>query len=243
MHNGIKVFIVEDMAIARAGIETMLLNNDFEVVGSAAKAETAWEDLQNIAVDIIVLDINLAGEKNGIWLAQQIREYLNIPIVFLTAYGDQKTLKEVVATKPDGYLMKPYQEPTLITTIGIALQNFLDNQKEIIISEAVSVFQNVIFIKDKHVRVKLKIEDICFIKSEGNYLEIKLDEKTHVVRSKIAEIKKILPATVFYRTHQRYIINKNKVAVLRKGFLTIENDDIPVSIKYRKQVEELFPSL
>ncbi|KGL63373.1 LytR/AlgR family response regulator transcription factor [Polaribacter sp. Hel1_85] len=243
MYNGLKIFIVEDMAISRVALEQMLLRNDYEVIGSAAKAEKAWGILQETAVDLVLLDINLAGPKNGIWLAQQIRKYLNVPIVFLTAYGDQKTLKGVIETKPNGYLMKPYQEPTLITTISIAIQNFLDNQKETITSDSGTILNNVIYIKDKHIRVKLKIEDIFFIKSDGNYLELKLKEKTHVVRSKLSEFQKLLPPTVFHQIHQRYIINKEKVAVLGKDFVTINNVDIPVSQTYKKEIEALFSTL
>ena len=118
------IYIVEDVAISRMSLETMLLENEYEVVGSAASAETAWKEIQSLPVDLILLDINLSGEKNGVWLAQQIRKNLNISIVYLTAFGDQQTLKEVLETKPNGYLMKPYQEPTLLTTIDIALLNF-----------------------------------------------------------------------------------------------------------------------
>jgi DNA-binding LytR/AlgR family response regulator len=243
MHNAIKVFIVEDMAISRAGIEAMLLKNEYEVAGSAAKAEVAWEKLQNTKVDLVLLDIDLAGIKNGIWLAQQIRAFLNLPIVFLTAYGDQKTLKEVVDTNPDGYLLKPYQEPTLITTINIALQKFSNTQKEVISSGSVSILKNVIYIKDRHIKVKLQINTICYIKSDGNYLEIKLDNKTHVVRSKLSEFQKLLPTEIFYQTHQRYIINSNKVAVLGKDFIVIKGEDIPISQKYKNKIEELFPTL
>lgn len=243
MNNAIKIYIVEDMAISRASLEAMLLENEYLVVGSSAKAETAWEELQTTAVDLILLDINLAGNKNGIWLAQQVRQSLNIPIVYLTAYGDQKTLSEVIETKPNGYLMKPYQEPTLITTITIALQNFLDNQKGSITSESGTSFKNVVYIKDRYFRVKLQIEDICFIKSEGNYLELKLATRTHVIRSKLSEFQKLLQPEIFFQTHQRYIININKIDAIGKDFLTINTIDIPISTKYKMKIEEIFPLL
>lgn len=238
MINTIKIYLVEDMAISRASLESMLLFNDYEISGSTAKAETAWHELQKNQTDLVLIDINLAGEKNGIWLAQQIREYLNIPIVYLTAYGDQQTLKEVLATKPNGYLMKPYQEPTLLTTITIALNNFLENQKETILSESGAALNEFIFIKDKYMRIKLLTKDIQFIKSEGNYLEIKLENKTHVIRSKLSEFKKLLPPKTFLQTHQRYVINITKIKIIGKDFLDINNNEIPISLKYKESIEK-----
>ena len=234
----INIYIVEDMAISRASLESMLLLNDYEISGSTAKAENAWIELQKNQTDLVLIDINLAGEKNGIWLAQQIRAYLNIPIIYLTAYGDQKTLKEVLETKPNGYLMKPYQEATLLATITIALTNFLADQKGSISSASGTALNKFIFIKDKFMRVKLQIEDIQFIKSEGNYLEIKLLDKTHVVRSKLSDFKKLLPDTIFIQTHQRYVVNLTKINSIGKDFLTIDNHDIPISSKYKDHIEK-----
>lgn len=219
-------------------LEAMLLENEYEVSGSAAKAEIAWEELQKTPTDLILLDINLAGQKNGIWLAQQVRKQLNIPIIYLTAFGDQQTLKEVLDTKPNGYLMKPYQEPTLLTTINITLNNFLANQKEAISSESGIVLDDFIFIKDKFMRVKLEIKEIQFIKSEGNYLEIKLENKTHVVRSKLSEFVKLLPSKIFLQSHQRYVVNLTKINSIGKDFFNINNTDIPISLKYKQSIEK-----
>jgi DNA-binding LytR/AlgR family response regulator len=234
MVSAIKIYIVEDIAISRMSLETMLLENDYEIAGSAANATTAWNELQENSTDLILLDINLAGDKNGIWLAKQVRKHLNIPIVYLTAFGDNNTLKELLETKPNGYLMKPYQEPTLLTTINIALNNFLEHPKSTSITD---IFNDFIFIKDKYMKIKVNINDIYYVKSEGNYIEIKLKEKTYVIRKKLLSFKNSLPKNQFYRTHQRYFININKVDVLKKDVVVILNDEIPISLKYKKKIE------
>lgn len=234
----LKVFIVEDMAISRASLESILTSNGFVISGSVAKAEIAWEKLQESKTDLVLIDINLAGQKNGIWLGQQIRQNLKLPIIYLTAYGDQKTLKEVLATKPNGYLMKPYQEPTLLTTINIALTNFFEQKEEKKQPNLESEIKNFLFIKDRFMRVKLEIKEILFIKSDGNYLEINLENKTHVVRSKLSEFLKLLPNTIFLQTHQRYVINVTKIKIIGKDFLSIKNNDIPISLKYKKTIEK-----
>lgn len=238
MDTKIKVYIVEDVAITRMSLETMLLENNYHVVGSSADAETAWKQLQTLSPDLILLDINLAGEKTGVWLAKKIRANQNISIVYLTAFSDQQTLKEVLNTKPDGYLMKPYQETTLLTTITIALTNFLERQKKTLLSDATDVTARIIYIKDRNIRVKLTIDDICFVKSDGNYLEIKLENKTYVVRNKLSEFLKQLPSNEFFQCHRRYIINIKKIDLLGKDFITILKFNIPTSIKYRISIEK-----
>jgi DNA-binding LytR/AlgR family response regulator len=238
-----KIYIVEDVAISRMSLETMLEENNYKVSGSAATAETAWKEIQQAPTDLILLDINLAGEKNGIWLAQQIRKYLNIPFVYLTAFGDHQTLKEVLDTKPNGYLMKPYQEPTLLTTIDIALHNFLQSQKVVSVSEDQEQRSDFIFIKDKYQKVKIHVNDICYVKSEGNYIEITLENKIHVVRNKLLEFKKELPASLFFQSHQRYLINIDKIEVLKKDIIIINNEQIPLSLKYKAAIESALYNL
>jgi len=243
MDTSIKVYIVEDVAISRMSLETMLQENNYEVSGSAATAETAWEEIKKTATDLILLDINLAGEKNGIWLAQQVRKHLNIPIVYLTAFGDQQTLKEVLDTKPNGYLMKPYQEPTLLTTINIALHNFSENQNVTVDSNIEVLQKDFIFIKDKHMKVKINVNDIYYVKSDGNYLEISLKEKRHVVRNKLLAFKQELPSSLFFQSHQRYLINLDKIAVLKKDVVIIQNQEIPISLKYKTVIENALIAL
>lgn len=232
----IRVYVVEDMAISRISLETMLLENDYELSGSAVTAETAWEELQNSKTDLILLDINLAGAKNGVWLAKQVRKHLNIPIVFLTAYGDQNTLKEVLETKPNGYLMKPYQEPSLLTTINIALSNFLLSQKN---SNKLEDSNNeFIYIKDRNIKVKLTLKDICYVKSDGNYLEVTLENKRHVIRAKLTEFMDLLPKNIFYKSHRRYLVNITKINALGKGIVQLENESVPLSLKYKEALEK-----
>lgn len=239
-----KVYIVEDMAISRAGLEAMLLKNKYEIAGSTAKAETAWKEIQGAAIDLVLLDINLAGSKNGIWLAQQIREYLHLPIVFLTAYGDQKTLKEVLEIKPEGYLMKPYQEPTLMTTLSIALTSFEEKQKNVSSSYAKDSQEEFVFIKKGRKKVKLKTATILFIKSEGNYLEIILeDHKTYLVRKKLLDFLDEFPSNQFFQCHRRYIVNSRKIEAIEKDVITIQNVTIPTSSRYRVRIEEALSSM
>lgn len=236
--NKTRVYVVEDMAIPRMSLEEMLLNNGFELSGSSATAEGALKDLEEISTDLILLDINLAGQKNGNWLAQHIRKNFEIPIIFLTAYSDQQTLKEVMAVKPNGYLMKPYQEPVLLTTIQIAIENFKESVQQNGLSTNDKEVHNYIFIKDSFKKVKLSFNDICYIKSDGNYLEVMLENKKHVIRNKLLDFKEQLPKQHFLQCHQRYLVNIYKIEAIGKNHLELNKETIPVSSRYKADIEK-----
>lgn len=224
-----KIYVVEDMAMSRAALISILVKNDFDVVGSAANANVAWDDIQNLDTDLILLDINLAGKQDGIWLGEMIRKNLNIAIVFLTAYGDDLTISKLSALNPNGYLLKPYNKPTLITTLNIALQQF----------EALNSKQNThdnqtIIIETSGKKIKLQLSKIMYVQSDGNYIEIYLDEIHYVVRDKLSRFVKALPENNFMsQIHMRYLVNKNFIALATSNFVIINDVEIPISKKYK----------
>jgi DNA-binding LytR/AlgR family response regulator len=222
------VFIVEDNALNRITLETILEDHNYNIVGSYANAEEAWEVLKNTNVAIVLIDINLAGDKDGIWLGSKIRKYKNTAFVYLTAYGDKETIHKVKKTNPNGYLMKPYNEPTLLTTIDIAIANFVK------VKQAASPS---IYIKDSSIRVKLNLNEINYIQSDGNYLQIFLDDKQHLVRAKLTDFLELLPDAIFAQVHQRYAINLSKVDLIGNGFIMVRKEEIPVSKRFKTIIE------
>lgn len=231
MSNNTKVYVVEDNAFNRASLEAILENNDFDLVGSTASAEQAWMDLKNLEVSVVLIDINLAGAKDGLWLAQRIKKEFEFPIIYLTAFGDKETLEKVKSTNPEGYLMKPYNEPTLLATIDIALKSKSKNQEE-------ETSENAIYIKDSYLKIKLNTSDIDYVQSDGNYIHIYVGEKNHLVRGKLTDFLKELPQTHFYQVHQRYVINLEKIDSLGNGYVFIKGNEIPVSRRFRNELND-----
>lgn len=229
MKRQFSAFIIEDNGVNRLSLETILEENGYLIVGSFTNAEEAWISLRNIKTDIVLIDINLAGEKDGVWLASKINEQLKIPFIYLTAYGDDATIQKVEKTKPSGYLMKPYNKPTLLTTIKIAIENFDRNR---------TASNQTIFIKDSFLRVKLDLNKICFIQSEGNYLTIHLKTKKHIIRSKLNIFLAQLPQELFVQTHRRFVINISKITMIGNGFVEIGPSEIPVTKTFIKSLEE-----
>ncbi len=230
------IYIVEDMAISRAALISMLEDNGHTIAGSSARADKAWLEIKNQDIDLVLLDINLAGDKNGIWLAQKIRSSYNIPFVYLTAYGDDKTLKELQDTAPNGYLMKPYNTPTLLTTIDIAIRSFKNQQVTI----KKSIPSHPIFIKKARGQVKIDARDILYIKSDGNYIELHTDNEMHLIRDKISNFLTDDIAPFFTQVHRRYAVSIKAITKISTNTISIKDVDIPLSATYKKEVSSAF---
>jgi len=126
----LNILVVEDDLVIIHDITKLLRKEGFKNVFTANTPTKAIDRLANRKIDLALLDINLGKEQNGIDIAKIIKEKYTIPFVFLTSYSDKGTLSEALAHNPNGYLVKPFQEDTLVSTIYLALQNFkADNTK------------------------------------------------------------------------------------------------------------------
>ena len=120
----IRALIIEDEPLIAEDIRDYLSNLDYHPVDVAYSKEQALRYLEKYDLDIVLLDINLGSKTDGIEIAQVINEKHKIPFVYLTSYSDKATLEMAKVTHPWGYLVKPFQEHDLFTTLEIALFNF-----------------------------------------------------------------------------------------------------------------------
>jgi len=122
--SAIRVLIVEDEPLIAENIAMYLNNNDFSVSGIAYDDEEALNQLKTNPPDAALLDVNLESPKDGIDIAEYINNNNRIPFLFLTSYSDKTIVERAKKTNPAGYIVKPFNEQTLYTTLEIALANF-----------------------------------------------------------------------------------------------------------------------
>ncbi|WP_370575902.1 response regulator [Methanomethylovorans sp.] len=116
-----KILVVEDENIVALEIKKRLQKLGYIVPGVASTGEDAISKVEGILPDLVLMDIMLKGEIDGIHAAGEIRKRFNIPVIYLTAYSDEETLQRAKLTEPYGYILKPFEEDDLRTTIEIAL--------------------------------------------------------------------------------------------------------------------------
>jgi PAS domain S-box-containing protein len=123
-----KILVVEDEAITGMDIQRSLTEMGYSVVAIATTGELAVRKAGELHPDLILMDIMLAGKMNGIEAAEQIKDTLRIPVVYLSAYSDDSYLAKAKITEPFGYILKPFRELELKTTIEMALyKNAMDH--------------------------------------------------------------------------------------------------------------------
>lgn len=119
-----RILIVEDEQIVALDIRMHLERHGYTVAGCFAEAEAALEYLshnENDLPGVIIMDVNLAGELDGVSASTIVHEKYGIPVVFMTAYADEETLSRAKESEPFAYIVKPFEDRQLRTAIEIAL--------------------------------------------------------------------------------------------------------------------------
>lgn len=123
------ILVVEDEYIVAKVIEESLISLGYTIAGMVASGEEAIAKIEIEKPDLVLMDIHLQGEMDGISASEKIRAEFNIPVIFLTAFSDQKTFERALVTAPYGYIIKPFSANTLSTSIKVALYKYSLDQK------------------------------------------------------------------------------------------------------------------
>ncbi len=158
--SNVSILIVEDEAVTSMDIKKSLVEMGYSVCAIATTGELAIRNAGELHPDLILMDIMLAGKMNGIEAAAEIKRQYRIPVVYLTAYSDDSYLAKAKITEPFGYILKPFRELELKTTIEMALYKF--------------AMEHALRISEETTRVLLNAtEDFLFlIDTQGRFLAV-----------------------------------------------------------------------
>ncbi len=119
--SNVKILVVEDESIVAMDIKHRAEGLGYSVTGITPSGEGAIQNASETRPDLVLMDIVLKGDMDGVEAAQRIRDTLDIPVVYLTAYSDEKTLKRAKVTEPFGYIIKPFEDRELHSAVEVAL--------------------------------------------------------------------------------------------------------------------------
>jgi DNA-binding response OmpR family regulator len=123
-----KILIVEDELIIAKSLARQLENLNYELVGIASFGKKALEIIQKNSPDLVLMDIVIAGEMDGIETGKKIREQFDIPVIYLTAYSDDETLNRVQESGGQGYILKPYKQREVHAAITMILAQYQEEE-------------------------------------------------------------------------------------------------------------------
>jgi DNA-binding LytR/AlgR family response regulator len=189
------------------------------------------------------MDIMLKGDMNGIEAADIIGKSLNIPYIYLTAYAENLTLEKAKLTEPYGYIVKPFKEIDIKTTIEMAVFKHKKNKE--IVKERNILYQIVenretsefVFVKSKSKFFKIKIDDIIVIEALKDYVIIHTTTVKFTIHSTMKEIERKFDYDNFLRVHRSFIVNTNKILTIEQYMIIMEDHkkEIPIGGSYKQK--------
>jgi|SRR6478672_2728242 len=231
------VLIVEDEMIIAANISLQLTTLGYNVLGIIPRAEEVLPKIKEDLPDILLLDINLKGDLDGIELAHLIQKEYKIPIIYLTANSDDAHFQRAKATNPYAFISKPFKKLDLqraieLTLVRVAEEN---NGKDTSVEETF-VLSDAIFVRSHEKMIKVNISDILYIEAERNYCKIHCKEKEHLLVATLKDLEEKLLANSLLRIHRSFIVNLFHIDEIANSHVVIAKKAIPLSADLKKQL-------
>ena len=242
------ILIVEDEHIIAKHLQYTLNGFGYNANDVATDYPSAIEILQQKQFNLVILDINLNGYQTGIDVAEYIRENVHIPFLFLTSHEDIAIVNAALKTSPNAFLTKPFQKITVYTAVKLAFKSF---RQEVIYEQPENiadlpalvptpadstVIKDALFIKEKHMFIKIMLSDLLYIRSDDNYLELHTSKKKYTIRETLKNIISELPANSFFRVHKSFIINLNAITAINYIHVMIDEIEIPITTDNRNEL-------
>jgi DNA-binding LytR/AlgR family response regulator len=242
----VNILVVEDESIVRKDIERSLIKLGYNVVAQADNGEKALELARSTKPDLALLDIMLKGEMTGIDTAEALKQEMDIPVVYLTAYADEATLGKAKVTEPHGYILKPFKEIDLHTTIEMAIHKHKKEMEVRVENELLRSLTNYkasaeyLFVKNQSKLIKINTSDVYFVEALKDYVQVVTRDHRYTIHSTMKDIERKMPKKFFQRIHRSFIVNMDKISSIVGGGIIVSdlNKEIPVGGNYRDEFSE-----
>lgn len=224
---GTRVLIVEDEPIIADDIALTLGDLGFIVADMVNTAELALQAIEEKRPDVVLLDIKIKGDKDGIRLAHEINERYELPFVFLSSLYDENTIQRAKSADPGAYVVKPFKEQDLKVAIELALTKKKSRQ-------VVEVPEPNLFVRKSGAIVPLNFEEVTHVEADDNYCIFHEPGQKHVVSHTLKEIEQKLKSAGFCRIHKSFLVNIRKINRIEHSVVFIEEIMLPIGKAYRK---------
>ncbi|WP_139957503.1 LytR/AlgR family response regulator transcription factor [Flavicella sediminum] len=249
----VKIIVVEDEMLLAQDIIQRLTNMNYEVLASAMTAKRALELIEEFPeVDILLLDIMIKGDRDGIELARMIKEKYDIPFIFLTSNADAHIVDRAKSVEPYAYMLKPFNDRQVGISIELALMNYAKKtpEKDLLKRQGFEDNENQVlqikdslFLKKDHHFKRVLLDDILFIQADNNYSTVFTKSEKFLYSIVMKKIEEQLPKGRFLRTHRSYIVNTQLIDGFEGNLLHVGGHKIPISKSNKQEVFKLFKTI
>ncbi len=248
MAQPIRILIVDDEMIVAANISVQLTELGYQVSGIIPRGEDALNHLKNNLPDIVLIDIQLKGELDGIETAQKMQElHSNLAIIYLTANADEANFNRAKSTHPYAFISKPFKKLDLQRSIELTINrlkcNIITSSNGAKTENSTFVLRECLFVKHQETMVKVDIKAIRYIEAERNYCRIFSTEREYLLVATLKDMDKKLPLKHFFRIHRSYIINLSRIDEIASTHVVISKKAIPMSKGIRPELLKRLQSI
>ena len=234
-----KILIVEDEMIIAANISLQLITLGYEVTGLVTRGEEALIHIEQHQPDILLLDINLKGNIDGIETAQIMQKTHNIPIIYLTGNADEAHFNRAKTTNPFAFISKPFKKLDLERAIELTVNRIKSKShinKPLTEKSIPFILSDSIFVRHSEKMVRVDIKDILYIEAERNYCRIYSKIKEYLLVMTLKDLVEKLPKQHFIRVHRSFIINLSQIDEVATSHIVIAKKAIPVSKSLKEEL-------
>lgn len=227
-----KILIVEDEVELANNISEILSNLDYKVAAIVDNAASALSFLEGSEVDLVLMDILIHGDLDGIDLAYKIREKYNLAIVFSTAYSGTEYLERISSDIHEGYLLKPFTLDSLKTAVFFGLKRHQEKP------DNGDRAKGSLKIMDKGYLVPVPYSEIVYLKADGLYTKIYTKAKSYLIRDILKSFEEKLPSDKFLRVHKSYLVNIAFIGSFNAKKINLGDTNIPIRRGLYKELME-----
>ncbi len=217
MKNLFKILIVDDEVLIAEFLKDVLTGLGYAQLMLAHNRRQAIIQLEEFKPDLVLLDIRMKEELEGIQIAERINQEFKIPFIYITAQSDKEIIGKALSTKPAGYITKPFKQADVFAAIRLVEEN------------AESSSEKFLVFKDGYDTIKLSVDDVLYAKSNDNYIDVYTTTKKYTLRYTLDWLCENTPDGMFHRTHRSAVVNITKITRATSKSVFIGEVEIPVS--------------
>lgn len=237
----IRILVAEDNAIHAAKMEMLLDELEYELIGIAPTLAEFLRLFRATSPDLVILDIELEDNGDGVHIANQVKEIKPTPTIFATSFEDKDTINRALQVDPYAYLVKPVEKPSLQAAIELSLFKFSKAENSLKSEQSTDWSEDLIlnesfFVKSGSKLLKVPLKDILWIEvSQDRYCDIVTERRSYPVRTSMNQLEAKLNPTIFTRIHRSHIVNVERIEGIDDADMVVElnGNSLPLGNAYK----------
>ncbi len=236
----IRVLLVEDEPIIAADLADRLADMGYEVAQQCSSGEEALAFFQQHEVDLVLMDIKLEGQLDGVETARKMLAQRVLPIIYLTSNSDDATFNRAKSTLPAAFLTKPFRGKDLQHAIELAItrtQPVSTKPEATPETREAHLFKDRLFLKVKDRMIRLFLTDILWVEADDYYCKLITKDKEYLITQPLKQMEEALFAMpAFMRVHRSFIVNLSHIEEIGDLFVSIHKKQIPLNKSSKEEL-------